>query len=135
MESPPLYENAHVRIFYKEELNAIYIKWIGFTPSGEFREACDRALIEMEKRKLSKMIADNRESKAVAPEDQRWLSEQWFPRAINSGFRHSAVLVSRSSLNRFATDRIREDVNGKNFEARDFHDLESAGQWLIGFQD
>ncbi|MFH2074831.1 MAG: hypothetical protein ABIJ57_05720 [Pseudomonadota bacterium] len=130
MESALIYTSPHAKITYEAEIQALHLEWSGFTPSREFRQVIEISLSELKERDLYKMIADNRSAKAVDPGDQKWLTEDWFPRAIAAGFRYSAVIVSGSALNLYASDTISHDVISNLFRAQNFTNLEEAREWL-----
>lgn len=130
-----VYEREHVKIHYEEEVKAVYLEWQGFATSREFRQACEKSLEELESRGLSRMIADNRAAKAIAPTDSKWLSDQWFPRAITAGLRHSAVILSSSALNQHASNSISRRVKGIDFHAENFSEPEAARAWLASLED
>ncbi len=125
-----IYDQPHIKIYVHEDLEAVHLMWQGFALSAEFREAIEFSLEELISRGYHRMIADNRMAKAIDPLDQKWLYEEWFPKAIASGLRNSAVLTSTSNLNKYASDSISNAVNGDSFQACNFTDFDDACAWL-----
>jgi hypothetical protein len=128
------YDEPHCKIYFLEEENAVFLDWQGFALSSKFREACDFSLNLLEEKHASKMVVDNTKGKAVAPEDQKWLNEDWFKRAFDKGYRASAVVMSKDVFNNVAVKNIVNNVDGEKFTINMFDNLHEAKSWIKNFK-
>jgi hypothetical protein len=130
-----LYNRPWCKIHLLKDIPCLHLQWKGFAPSNKFREACNVALEMLEKYKLQTMIADNREAKAIHPDDQAWMTEHWFPRAYDKGYRGSAVLVSENVFRDVAVRHIVNEMDRGKFIVQYFTTLDAAKEWLATFPD
>jgi hypothetical protein len=128
------YDTPHCKIYFLEEEEAVFLEWCGFALSNKFREACDFSLKLLEEKKLQKMLVDNTNGKALAPEDQKWLSENWFERAFQKGYRASAVVMSKDVFNKVAVKNIVNNIDGEKFTVAMFDNLAEAKKWIKKFK-
>lgn len=127
----PAYESMHCTIEFLEDCNAINIKWFGAPPSDEFRRACNRALEVMQEHNTGRFLTDNRKAKVFRVDDQKWLNEDWLPRATAAGYSTSAVLVSDKEIfTKFAARRIARERDKTKYHTAYFMDEEEARVWL-----
>lgn len=120
----------HCRIEVLVDVPCLKIKWIGLPSSDEFRKGCNTALELMRKHAIVKVLTDNTEAKVFAVEDQRWLNEEWLPRAQALGYRCSAVLVENNPFVTFAVKNIMAKRDPKKFTSKFFTDEQEALEWL-----
>jgi hypothetical protein len=98
--------------------------------SEGFIEACEYSLNLMIEKNIYKMIADNLKVSVVTRENQSWLAENWFPRAIASGFRFSAVVVPDDEFIKYTVKKIESRINNNLFTAQYFNSVDDAKVWL-----
>ncbi len=125
------FETEHCKIRFLDDVHAVNIKWLGFPRSDEFREACNKALELMSEKQASKFLTDNSDAVVFATSDQKWLNEEWLPRAKIKGYRASAVILSaKEGFTRLAVNNIISG-RGKEFTAKNFTNYEDAKKWLL----
>lgn len=124
------YNKKHCQISYLEDVDCIYLKWIGFARVGAFKEACNFSLDLLINKETSKMMADNRLGKAIPQESQNWMNDIWFPKAFQAGYRTSAVIVSEDIFNDMAVKNIVNQMDKQKFSVQYFKDLDKAKEWL-----
>lgn len=76
------------------------------------------------------MIADNSKAKVVSSEDQQWMNEVWFPKAIAAGFRTSAVVAARDVFRDIAVKQIVQQLDKEMFTVQFFPSCDDAEQWI-----
>lgn len=130
MEKLLAYDKKHCQISYLEDAQCIYLKWMGFASFEPFKEACDFALELMIRQKTSKMIADNRLAEVLPMESENWMTQHWFPKAFEAGYRTSAVIISQDIFNELAVKDIVNQMDQEKFTVKYFTDLEAAKAWL-----
>lgn len=73
-----IYKSTCAEVAYHATSDCLEIVWDGFAPSQAFREAFDSAANWLKTHRASKWILDHKKSKIIAPEDQKWLVQEWF---------------------------------------------------------
>jgi hypothetical protein len=117
---------------WDEDLRAVRIEWRGFADGSEYRETHNKILEVLKAHSGSKMLADARWMRAVAPEDQAWVQTDWVPRTRPAGLRYSALVVPKSAVAQLSLQRI---VAGSPPPPTDgdsayFDNVEDAKKWL-----
>lgn len=120
----------HCEITVNDGIPCIKVKWKGLPPSDEFRKGCNIVLEFMRKHNITKVLTDNTEAKVFAVEDQKWLNEEWLPRAQAIGYSCSAVLLPNDPFITFAVKNIVAKRDPKKFKSKFFTDEREALNWL-----
>lgn len=128
--STPLFDKPFCKIYYHESLRAVHLDWGRFSSPEEFKEACDFSLKLLIERHANKIIADNSKVAVVSIENQNWLTNDWFPRALKEGFKYSAVVVNDDFYVNYAVKRIEKNIKDDSFQVNYFTDFEEAKAWL-----
>jgi hypothetical protein len=76
----------------------------------------------------TRLISDSREMKAMTQEDQRWIDEEWRPRARIAGLRMNAILLPKSVVAQLSLTAIVKKFDEIQF--RHFSELEEARKWF-----
>ncbi len=126
-----MFRNDDCTIYYDSGLSIVHVDWNDkmAKPSG-FIQACEFALQLMIEKNVYKMIADNSKVPVVMRENQSWLTDDWFPRAINAGFRYSAVIVPNNKFVEYTIKKIEHNINNNLFTVQYFTNVEEARAWL-----
>lgn len=130
-----VFDKPFCTIHYYKEGNVVHLDWNKHATRDQFVEACNYSLQVMEEKKASKMIADNSKVSVVAVENQNWLTENWFPRALQKGFQYSAVVVSNDAFVKFAVKRIENKIQDTLFVVQYFDHVDLAKEWLTQRED
>ena len=129
------YNQKWCKIYFHEDIPCVHLDWNGFARPKEFKEACDASLELLKDKKTSKMIADNSKAKIVSIENQTWLTDDWFARAYEEGYRTSAVVVSTNIFTDVAVKNIVSQMDEGKFTVQYFDDLNKAKEWLKAFDE
>jgi hypothetical protein len=124
------YEKTYCNIYYYNDIKVVHLDWGKFVTPAQFIEACNFSLDLMAKNKGKKMIADNSKIGVVAVENQNWLTNDWFPRALEKGFRFSAVVLSNDAFVKYAIKKIENNINNELFVVQYFDSVDNAKEWL-----
>lgn len=127
------YDQPWCKVFYMPDLETVVLEWHGFASSKQFREACDASLELLAAKSAKLMLADNRMAKVVLAEDQKWMNEEWFPRAYSLGYRGSAVLVGEDLFRDVSVKNIVHDMEEGKFRVQFFDTKAKALDWLANF--
>lgn len=126
-----LFSNKECDIFYNDSLNAIQTRWKGIFVSGdEFRKILNKIIDAISLKKTSTIIADAREMKVISEADRQWIIDDWYPRALEAGFRCQALVVTKDSFNEQAIKLVVMKYNDDDVKTRYFTSLEEAAAWV-----
>jgi hypothetical protein len=129
----PLVIGKHCTVELLETVPCVVIRWNGLPPSEEFRKGCLAVLDLMKRNGLTKVITDNTMAKVFSMDDQRWLNQEWLPKAQKLGYRYSAVLVKENDpFVSFAVKNIMSKRDATHFQAEFFYHMNDAVDWLSG---
>ncbi len=127
---PYFYDTPWCKIYYHVESHTVVLEWHGFASEENFRAACDASLALLEAKQTSKMLANNKDAKVVSPANQKWLNEEWFPKAYRAGYRTSAVVVSTNIFNEMTVKNIVNQMDAGKFTVQFFQEETQAFAWL-----
>jgi hypothetical protein len=119
-----------VDLSWDASLRTVVIVWEGFNEAGSFRPIMERVLEMMKSKGASRMLADLRDAKVNSPEDQKWLYEDWMPRAIQAGLRSMALVVPKSTIAQLGLRRSIQRIDKNDFLTAHLEDVKGARKWL-----
>ena len=124
-------------LFYNTELKAAQTSWKGPNAEGEDLHIILNTLIEVMKQKNTGIvIADARLMQVINREDQEWISDDWYPRALAAGFSFEALVVTDYTFNAVTIKKIVRTYDAMKLKTGYFKTLLSAYKWVqSGFPD
>jgi len=78
----------------------------------------------------SKVLADIKDMKIIAMEDQQWLNEEFLPRATTFGFKAIAIVKPNYYFNQVAVETISYKADKDKLTINFFDNIEDAKAWL-----
>lgn len=124
------FEAPYITIHWDEAIKSVDMEWKKFVSGDNFRNALDKGLALLVEKKTTKWLADLRDLGVVTEEDQKWSNEDWFPRAIQGGVKHMAIVIPKKTISKMAVDKIMEKVEGLDLTTHYFSSIEEAKEWL-----
>lgn len=125
------YTSAYCDVGYNRDLDAVQTRWKGLMVSGiEFRKILDAIISLLEIKKCHCVIADAREMKIIIYEDQQWIINNWYPRALKAGFRQQALVVAKSTYGELSIKKIVEKYDQVQVTTGYFDSMEEAFRWV-----
>lgn len=102
--------------------------WAG---SDTVKESLDKGLELVRAKHATRWLADCRDMAVLPPDIQKWLIDDWWPRALAAGFRWLALLLPKSTITKMAIDvSLRPSREAVQSETRYFGDVDEARAWL-----
>ena len=133
-----LLDKEYVEVAYIQKYKLIQVIWKGkkFT-SEEYKEAFNVGLDYSEKNniRINIFISDTRKQGIVSPEDRKWFQKEAIPRAIKTGLKRAAVVMSTNPFKRYYMNLIMKIINTFKLPMKLFSDYDSALKWCISFND
>jgi hypothetical protein len=117
-------------IYFDKEIHAVIMEWNGYATSKQFKEGTELMLNTLIKNNCSKVLADIKDMKIIAMEDQQWLNEEFLPRATTFGFKAIAIVKPHYYFNKVAVETISYKVDKEKLAINFFDNAEEAKEWL-----
>ena len=117
-------------IYFDKDINAVVMEWDGYATSKQFKQGTELMLNILIKNNCSKVLADIKDMKIIAMEDQQWLNEDFLPRAITFGFKAIAIVKPDYYFNKVAVETISYKVDKDKLTINFFDNVNEAKEWL-----
>ena len=117
-------------IYFDKEINAVVMEWDGYATSKQFKQGTELMLNILIKNNCSKVLADIKDMKIIAMEDQQWLTEEFLPRATKFGFKSIAIVKPDYYFNKVAVETISYKVDKGKLTINFFDNTDEAKEWL-----
>jgi hypothetical protein len=121
-------ETRSIVVTWDELSQAVIFRIAGHVEGEPLRQACDKTLELLESRQSSRLITDSREMKALTQKDQRWIDDDWGPRARAAGLRWNAILVPKSAVAQLTVTSLVNHFGDLQFGY--FFEEDEARRWL-----
>ena len=119
-----------LNIYFDEELNLVIMEWKGYSTSIQFRQGIELMLKFMVLNNCSNVLANIREMVLIGVDDQKWLYENFFLKAIKFGFNKIAIITPESYFNKIGLENVSNKIDKKKLKINFFDDVEEAKEWL-----
>jgi hypothetical protein len=121
------------QIYYVEEQDYVHTNWEGFCPTKTFKEASNAIITAMEETGTGKVLFDSTRSKLASPDDQKWILEDWLPRAIMAGYNRYAYILPNDVFGQFSFKKVINEIEISipNVEGAASNDMTTAIEWLL----
>lgn len=124
------YQSPRFRVFWDQTIPAVVGGGEGFVDGEELRTGMDKGIELLAKKRASKWLAEMSQRRVHAEKDQRWIVEDWTPRAAAAGLRYTAFVLPASVVATMSLKRMNQVVAERTLEIRYFDDLGEARRWL-----
>jgi ferredoxin-NADP reductase len=122
------------QIYFDTQLDCVVMRWSGYATSKQFRDGTELMLKALQEHKADKVFADIREMTLIGQEDQKWLDENFIPRAMQAGFQAMAIIRPKAYFNRVAVESVSYKVNSEKLRICFFDNRSEAEKWLSEFE-
>lgn len=127
-----IYDHPACKIYEPADNVYIHTEWLGFSSSAAFREIFEKILSLVKEKQVSKVLFEGSKSKLASPDDQKWLIEDWTPRAVVAGYKYYSVVLPKDVFGQFSSKIVIQQTDSQNpiFSATT-DNVEEAIAWLI----
>lgn len=122
-------DNPICSIQTKPDLGCVKIIWKRYATSTQIRFVHELVLSALQHYGFRKILGDDRSLPTIHAEDQRWITEDWMPRAVAAGLRKCAGVYARAYFGRLSTEQVRARAPAP-LEIQMFDTPEQAHAWL-----
>lgn len=116
---------------FNEEKDFLVAIYIGFLKHEEFVKISNDSLKLMVKYGTSKLLVDTSKLKVMPPENQEWIQESWFPRAMDVGLKKMAFITPENIFGEVSAKNANEKANQLPLDLAYFSDYLEAETWLL----
>ncbi|RTQ48542.1 hypothetical protein EJV47_16350 [Hymenobacter gummosus] len=129
--SVPYFENAAARLS-EDAAGFVHLYWKAAPRTfGDTQVVFTHLAEVLRRRGWGRVLINQQVMLPFSVEEQRWIAEQWLPRAVQeAGYRFGAVVVARDVLTRLATAYVTTHVQGLPLVYRSFETEAEAEAWL-----
>jgi hypothetical protein len=123
------YDNPICKLSYNKNVKCIEVVWRKYASSPQLRYIHEIILCMLVRYKASKILGDDSDPPIIHAEDQRWIVQQWLPRARTVGLKAAASVISMTFFGRVAISSIQSEF-APEVQVGNFHNVHSARRWL-----
>ena len=117
-------------IYFDKDLDCVVMEWDGYATSKQFKQGTEIMLNTLIQNNCSKVLADIKDMKIIAMEDQQWLNEEFLPRATTFGFKAIAIVKPDYYFNQVAVETISYKADKDKLTINFFDNIGDAKEWL-----
>lgn len=131
-----IFSSDECDIFYNTHLHIVQTFWKGVYVSDEpLRRILNEIIIVLELKKASIIIADAREMYVINPNDQEWILNSWYPRAVKAGFRYQGLILNKDTFSELAVKTISNQYDASTVTTQYFSSPSEALDWVREIQE
>ena len=125
-----LYKGKNSKIYWNSKECWVHTDRDDFTHGDDLRQSFDKVLEILRDRGCSTILADFTDFMVGNGEDQQWVIDDWFPRAMDAGMRYLAVISPRFRVGKLTTDVVTGKFKHPDLKVAHFNTVEKAVEWL-----
>lgn len=127
------FDDFYYGLAYDASINSVVMVLKGYFNSHLFREITENLLRLIVRHKVNKVLADTTHMNLIGAEDQKWLNEDFLPRAIKQGYKTCAMIKSKYHFGRISLQAIADKMDKSAFDLQFFDEKDSAIVWLKNY--
>ena len=116
-------------VSYDADARCVVMTWTDYRPGAAFRAANEAVLAALVEHRAQRILGDIEAVRITDPADQRWLAQEWLPRAAAAGLRRAALVTPAFELDHAAVRLVGEQIPPA-IELEYFDDVAAARAWL-----
>ena len=109
-----------------------YRSWKGYATSAQLRYVLECIIEMLHSRGLTRILGEDTALPTILAEDQRWIAEDWMPRAAAAGLLAIASKRPATYFGQVAVESVLR-VIARGVSVRLFDNVEEARAWLRSF--
>jgi hypothetical protein len=122
-------DNPICSLSYDETSRCVMIVWRRYATSAQLRFIHETIIQMLAQYKASKILGDDSDLPIVHAEDQKWITEDWMPRAKAAGLKAAATKVSVAFFGKLSIASIQSRL-AREIAIRAFPNIHQARSWL-----
>ena len=131
MPEVQILSNQYATLAYHADSKVIHHTFHKTIGAEKFREVLNLGVEAMGKYGASKWLSDDRNNSVLSPEDTEWSMTNWFPRAIQAGWKYWALVVPQNILAQMNLKEFVDTYYEQGLRIMVFSNPDEAMKWLI----
>ncbi|MGD1843845.1 MAG: hypothetical protein ACFB10_00450 [Salibacteraceae bacterium] len=125
------FNSEYLQVSGDDTIGCSVVEWKRFATSEEFRNGMNQTMGLMKEKGYTKILSNSSNLGPIAPEDQKWVIEEWLPQALALGYNKIALIVPKDVFSQLAVDDIMEEANEVSpVDDKYFDNVDEAASWL-----
>lgn len=124
-----LTDNPVCAVRVDDSVPCITVVWKRYATSVQLRFIHEILLVLLKQNGLSAVLGDDRSLPTIHAEDQRWIVEDWMPRATEAGLTTAANVKPLAHWGQAAVASVQSALS-KHVTVRSFDNWDGAREWL-----
>lgn len=129
-ETITIIKNEYVTLLYHPDAKIVHHTFHKPIAGQEFRAVLSEGIKALAQHEASKWLSDDRENAALPDDDVVWSKEDWFPRAVQAGWKYWALVVPQDLLARMNMKQFVDSYIDQGLRVMVFSKPETAMEWL-----
>jgi hypothetical protein len=122
-------DNPICSLSYDGNIRCVTIVWRRYPTSVQLRFIHEAMIQMLTRNKANKILGDDSDLPIVHAEDQKWISEDWLPRAKAAGLKAAAAKVPISFFGKLSIGIIQSRL-AQEIAVKAFPNIHQARTWL-----
>ena len=131
MSENEILANQYATLVYHPDTKVVHHTFHKAIGAEKFREVLNLGVVAMTKYGASKWLSDDRNNSVLSPEDTEWSMSNWFPRAIQAGWKYWALVVPQDILAQMNLKEFVDSYFDQGLRIMVFSNSDEAMKWLI----
>jgi hypothetical protein len=126
--------NPICALSYDETIRCVTIIWRRYPTSMQLRFIHEVMIQMLARYKANKILGDDSDLPIIHAEDQKWITEDWLPRAKAAGLKAAAAKVPFSFFGRLSIGIVQSRL-AMEIAIKAFPNIHQARKWLQTFSE
>jgi hypothetical protein len=131
MSENQILANQYATLVYHSDTKIVHHTFHKAIGAEKFREVLNLGVVAMAKYGSTKWLSDDRNNSVLSPEDTEWSMNNWFPRAIQAGWKYWALVVPQDILAQMNLKEFVDSYFDQGLRIMVFSNSDEAMKWLI----
>jgi hypothetical protein len=131
MSEVEILANQYATLVYHVESKVVHHTFHKTIGDEKFREVLNEGVEALRKYGASKWLSDDRNNTILSVEDTEWSKSNWFPRALQAGWKYWALVVPKNILAQMNLKEFVDTYHEQGLRIMVFSDPRDAMQWLV----
>jgi hypothetical protein len=127
-------DNPICALSYDETIRCVTVVWRKYATSAQLRFVHEAIIQMLAQHEANKILGDDSDLPIVHAEDQKWIAEDWMPRAKAAGLKAAASKVSLAFFGKLSIGSIQSRL-ASEIAVKAFPNIHQARTWLRAFSD
>ncbi|MEM9857438.1 MAG: hypothetical protein AAF843_08785 [Bacteroidota bacterium] len=123
-------EGKQLKLYLDEENNWLYADWYGKVNDKWVIEGLELIYEAISEEGVGVLLNDNTNLNGTWTGVIEYVINDWYPKALNAGYRKVAFVYSQDIFTRFSVDVLRKQDTDSPVDQKTFYSIEEAKVWL-----